>query len=69
MPKQLTILSCLDCPHHRVEPDPDPLDWFCDDDVKVVCTKVSAKNNVVMCGIRPYRVKAEIKSVPVWCPL
>ena len=29
--------NCLDCPAHRVISDPDPLDWFCDDDLAVYC--------------------------------
>ena len=36
--------NCIDCPAHRVLPDPDLDDWFCDDDVKVVCGH--AKRNV-----------------------
>jgi len=36
----LRIENCIDCPHHRVESDPDYSDSFCSDDVKVVCGKV-----------------------------
>lgn len=31
------IDNCMDCPHHVVVPDPDPNDWFCDDDEAVLC--------------------------------
>src|SRR4051812_3276113 len=30
--------TCIGCKHHEVIADPDPHDWFCDDDVAVVCT-------------------------------
>lgn len=29
--------NCLECPAHEVQSDPDPHDWFCDDDVKLFC--------------------------------
>lgn len=44
MEKTLKIDNCMDCPHHLVRPDPDPDDWFCDDDEKVVCTQVQTKD-------------------------
>ena len=61
----LKIENCVDCPFHEVQPDPDPDDWFCDDDVKVVCTKAK-KNITVAC--RPYSTRREC-SIPRWCPL
>lgn len=61
----LEIKNCLDCPHHEVQNDPDPLDWFCDDDIKVFCKK-KKKNITVAC--RPYNLRKESK-VPDWCPL
>lgn len=57
--------NCTECPAHKVLPDPDPNDWFNDDDVKVVCGHAD-RNITVAC--RPYRVKAECE-VPNWCPL
>ena len=36
--------NCIDCPNHLVINDPDPDDWFCDDDVAVVCIKVQNDN-------------------------
>lgn len=61
----LNLTNCTRCPNHRVLPDPDPNDWFCDDDVKVVCT-VADRNITSAC--RPYRIEHE-STVPDWCPL
>lgn len=61
----LKIESCMDCPHHRVESDPDYADWFCSDDEKVVCKKIG-KNVTTAC--RPYNLRKET-SIPKWCPL
>ena len=73
--------NCADCQHHRVIQDPDPDDWFNDDDVAVVCT-LEEKNTVkhsrraserqdrrlVTAACRPYNVKKE-STRPDWCPL
>jgi len=71
----LKLQKCINCPHHCVEADPDPSDWFCDDDVKVRCTESKATYRGNCCyepyitvGCRPYRVKEE-SDVPSWCPL
>lgn len=48
---RIVIENCMDCPNHKVLPDPDPDDWFNDDDIKVVCAAVS-KDITVAC--RPY---------------
>ena len=61
----LTITNCTECKAHQVQPDPDPNDWFCADDVKVVCTEKDCKPITVAC--RPYRIKAEC-DIPDWCP-
>jgi hypothetical protein len=61
----LQITSCIDCPFHSVEDDPDPYDWFCSDDVKVVCKK-SNRNITVAC--RPHKIRKE-SNIPDWCPL
>jgi len=37
--------NCMDCPHHKVEHDPDPTDSFCDDDQAVLCTLAKNINN------------------------
>ncbi len=73
---------CLDCEHHEVILDKDPDDWFCDDDMAVVCKKVPndtqnleskwmsdhSSFKVVEPSIRPYNLRKESKS-PEWCPL
>lgn len=64
-PVTLKILNCIDCPFHSVLPDPDPDDWFCDDDVKVVCTK---ENKTITTACRPYNKRKECET-PNWCPL
>lgn len=62
------IDNCLDCNAHVVLPDPDPNDWFCDDDIKVkikvTCT-LNDKNITVAC--RPYNRSKEC-DIPDWCP-
>lgn len=70
-----TITNCTQCPNHRVERDPDPDDWFCDDDVKVRCllSKAGYDGNrcqepFVTVACRPYNVVKEC-GVPDWCPL
>lgn len=65
---KLKLTNCIQCPHHEVQPDPDPDDWFCDDDVKVVCKKTRRKDNEVAAACRPYNVKKE-SDIPKWCPL
>jgi len=61
----INITNCTQCNFHKILPDPDPDDWFCDDDVKVMCTKEN-RNITVAC--RPHHVKREC-NVPKWCPL
>jgi len=61
----LNINNCLDCPFHEVRRDPDPDDWFCIDDVKVVC--LTGERNVTE-GCRPYMTRKE-SEIPDWCPL
>lgn len=58
--------SCEGCPdcEKRITPDPD--DWFCDDEVTVVCKAVSG-GYVMAKQIRPYLVH-ERCPVPQWCP-
>jgi hypothetical protein len=74
--------NCLECPFHEVISDPDPHDWFCDDDKAVVCTKLkndkqdknskySADRQEFKCvtiSCRPYNLKKEC-NIPDWCPL
>lgn len=65
MAKKATISNCTECTAHEVLPDPDPNDWFCDDDVKVVCTL--KENKVITCACRPHHIKKECP-IPKWCP-
>lgn len=74
-------IYCVACPHHRVINDPDPTDWFNDDDKAVVCAatpnpkqdpqaKYLADRNQyrpVDVSLRPYEVKNAKQ--PDWCPL
>jgi hypothetical protein len=78
----IQIENCIQCGNHRVIPDPDPHDWFCDDDVAVVCTLVPNPKRTVISSYqadknphktitvscRPYNAEKESK-VPSWCPL
>lgn len=71
----LEITVCTKCPNHIIEPDPDPDDWFCRDDVKIRCLASSAKyrGNTAFepystVGCRPYNTEKEA-AVPSWCPL
>jgi len=74
--------NCLDCPLHQVLPDPDPDDWFNDDDCASVCTRTKneLQDNMakwfirrsdfrpITVSARPYQVRKESES-PDWCPL
>jgi len=76
--------TCLRCPNHEVIPDPDPDDWFNDDDVAVVCNLVPnpdmdpksrrysgrQSRRCVAPSCRPTRQAiAEESAIPSWCPL
>lgn len=67
MAKFMIIHACADCPNSKVLPDPDPLDSFCFDDVKVVCTVSNGR--AIAVGCRPYNARKEAGHVPAWCPL
>lgn len=78
----MSITNCMDCGNHQVIPDPDPDDWFCDDDVAVVCkitpndkkdptsrwTSDYSAYKPVAWSCRPYNTRKE-SEVPSWCPL
>ena len=40
------IEKCTQCPHCTILPDPEPYDWFCDDDVKLFCEKSKAVTKI-----------------------
>ena len=54
---------CDNCRHLRVLPDPDPDDWFNDDDQKVVC---GMNKKTIYSMLRPYEVRNI--TCPTWCP-
>lgn len=70
---------CFFCPHAKVLPDPDPTDWFNDDDEAIVCTKLPSDekskfrrghqmpNKLIEGMLRPYETR-KVNS-PNWCPL
>lgn len=62
---KIVIKNCLECIHHSIERDPDPGDWFCDNDEKTVCKKA---NKIVTSGNRPYETE-KASQIPSWCPL
>ena len=82
MPQSTTYENCTDCPYHRVIKDPDPEDWFNDDDQAIVCGKtpnperdLSSRHKAdhsefrpVAVAIRPYNLHKE-GDAPSWCPL
>lgn len=60
-----TINKCYKCSNCRESRDPDPNDWFCQDDLQLIC---AAKNDKIIEGcLRPYEVKDV--EIPDWCPL
>ena len=62
---KIKIEFCSQCPFGRVLSDPDPDDWFCDDDARVYCTKLRKD---VAGALRPYEV-GKIDTVPEDCPM
>lgn len=62
---EIKINNCMDCSMHRVQADPDPDDWFCDDDIKVIC-KICGLEITVAC--RPHELRKEC-DIPEWCPI
>ena len=74
------ITRCTECIHHKIVADPDPYDWFNDDDCAVRCMKSSKSptlseqgaykigDPMVTVACRPYMVDKE-SDIPDWCPL
>jgi len=58
-------MKCVDCKYSEIKADPDPDDWFCQDDQKIVC--MAENHRVIDCALRPYQTK-NVES-PDWCPL
>jgi len=59
-------MKCISCSFAKFERDPDPYDWFCDDDTKIICT-AGKKQRQVCGGVRPYELKKV--EAPKWCIL
>ena len=59
-----TLLYYVQCPHCIILPDPDPYDWFCDDDVKLFCEKLK---RTVAAALRPH--EGDKVDIPSDCPL
>lgn len=74
-------MNCLDCAAHKIIRDPDPHDWFCDDDVANVCTLTPnpdqdtksiypskrSEYRAITVACRPYNIRKESEQ-PDWCP-
>ena len=58
------IEKCAQCPHSEILPDPDPWDWFCDDDEKIFCKRL---NRTIAAALRPY--ESDKVDIPSDCPL
>ena len=54
---------CDMCPCLRFMPDPDPTDWFRDNDKKAICTEMSA---MIAGSLEPHEMTKIYK--PLWCP-
>ena len=74
------MINCIECQFHKIIQDPDPHDWFNDDDEAIVCTKCTqipdtkskysadrSSNKVIEGSLRPYETK-NVK-IPNWCPI
>lgn len=83
--KTLKIKSCLDCPHHGIEPDPSGRDSFDSWDTALVCKRAAPSAAEVAQRLRhgtpPGRIivgasrnpeaeyVAEKSRILAWCPL
>lgn len=79
---KVTWKNCIKCRHHKIIHDPDPLDWYCRDDLAILCkltpnseqdvTSVYASERQeyrpVTKSCRPYDVD-RAALIPDWCPL
>lgn len=55
--------KCNGCPYLLMAPDPDPDDWFRDDDEMAFCTKC---NKVIEHGLVYWELENVVR--PKWCP-
>lgn len=58
--------KCEKCRFCELRRDPDPYDWFCDDDIAIWCIAKSKTGRKVCGANRPYEVK--LVTAPRWCP-
>lgn len=64
--------GCAICTYMKIFPDPDPRDWFCDDDEKSVCTYLTDTSKggpTIAQACRPYQTMSDSCYVPNWCPI
>jgi hypothetical protein len=63
----IEIKSCSKCPHHDWISNPDPDDWFRDDEANFICTK---KKKVISYSLDVFE-QAKVNKIPIpkWCPL
>jgi len=75
-------MNCLDCPMVDVQRDPDPMDWFNDDDQAAFCLKTPrtkypdkkkypsdfVKFRPITVSARPHHLRGECIT-PKWCPM
>ena len=73
--------NCMDCDLCKVIADPDPNDWFNDDDQATICLKTKNPNfdinsnykvdrqefRPITSSCRPYNLRKESETPP-WCP-
>lgn len=78
----MCTIDCHKCKHCKIIEDPDPTDWFCDDDESIVCTAKSSNIKwdshfynegdkipftYISVSNRPYQTKKEFKLMAkVW---
>ena len=55
---------CNNCKFLRLLPDPDPFDWFSDNDEQAICIRVNA---LITEGFEPSEVPKIYR--PLYCPL
>ena len=59
--------SCIECPFHKIIPDPDPDDWFCDDDIAVICTLKRKNTDEIDSNSKWLSNRQEFKTVTLSC--
>ena len=72
----MCTIDCHKCKHCKIMEDPDPTDWFCDDDESIVCTAKPSEINwdshfynkgdkipftYISASNRPYQIRNEFK--------